>query len=73
MTGMAGLFPHLHFEVHKLSDTEPPSAVGFQDPQRFWVDGIGRVSCYDRSRSYPQTPVMLTYPAPCLGLEWQAP
>ncbi len=73
MTGLAGMFPHLHFEVHKLNDADPAVASGFQDPQLFWVDGVGRVNCYDRTRAYPQTPAMLTYPVPCLGLEWQAP
>jgi len=73
MTGLAGMFPHLHFEVHRLSDTEPAAAAGFQDPQLFWVDGVGRVSCFDSSRAFPPTPAMLTYPVPCQGLKWRAP
>jgi len=73
MTGLAGGFPHLHFEVHRLSDADSPVAVGFQDPQLFWVDGVGRVTCYDRTRAYPSTPAVLTYPVPCLGLDWRLP
>ena len=71
MTGLGGLYPHLHFEVHRLSDGDPPISLGYQDPQRFWIDGVGKVSCYDRSREYPATPVALTYPVPCQGQAWQ--
>lgn len=71
MTGMAGLFPHLHFEVHRLSEAEPPQAIGFQDPQLFWVDGAGKIGCYDKTRRYATEPAALTYPVPCLGLAWQ--
>ncbi len=70
MSGLAAGFPHLHFEVHRLDDAEPPRAVGYLDPQLFWVDGIGRVTCFDRGLAYPAAPVRLTYPVPCRGVDW---
>ncbi|MDH3218234.1 MAG: M23 family metallopeptidase [Gammaproteobacteria bacterium] len=70
-TGMAGVYPHLHFEVHRLDDADPPAPVRFLDPQLFWVDGEGRVTCYDPARAYPLTPTALTYPVPCRDIEWR--
>lgn len=71
MTGLAGGFAHLHFEVHQLSNGEPAISLGYRDPQLFWVDGVGKISCYDRARDYPATPAALTYPVPCRGQAWQ--
>ena len=71
MTGLAGGFPHLHFEVHRLGEAEPAIAVKVLDPQLFWVDGVGKITCYDKARSFPASPIALTYPVPCLGLDWQ--
>ncbi len=70
-SGLAGVYPHLHFEVHRLSDDDPPIAAGFLDPQLFWSAGAGMVTCYDREHEFDDLPVRLTYPAPCLGIHWQ--
>ncbi len=70
MSGLAAGFPHLHFEVHRLDAAEPPRATGYLDPQLFWVDGAGRVTCFERGRDYPDAPVRLTYPVPCRGVAW---
>ncbi len=70
MSGLAAGFPHLHFEVHRLDDAHPPRARGYLDPQLFWVDGVGRVTCFDRDRDYAEAPVHLTYPVPCRGVNW---
>ncbi len=71
MSGLAAGFPHLHFEVRRLDNAEPPRAIGFLDPQLFWIDGVGRVTCFERDGEYPETPVRLTYPVPCRGLAWR--
>ena len=70
-SGMAGVYPHLHFEVHRLDDTNPGATLRVLDPQLFWVDGPGQITCFDRDRGFRRSPARLTYPAPCLGLEWE--
>ena len=70
-SGMAGAFPHLYFDLHRPSAAEPPAATGVLDPQRSWVDGTGRITCYDRDRDWLSTPLALIRPVPCLGLEWR--
>jgi len=69
LSGMAGGFPHLHFEVHRLG--EDAVALSFLDPQLFWVDGKGKITCYDRHRAWSVDPLKLSYPVPCLGVDWQ--
>jgi len=68
---MAAGFPHLHFEVHRMGEGVDAVAVRFIDPQLFWVDGSGKVTCYDKQREWPAEPVALSYPVPCLGMDWQ--
>ena len=70
-SGMAGGFPHLHFEVHQLVDETSSVTLRVLDPQLFWVDGAGRVTCFDKAHDWPRTPVTLTYPVPCQGQAWQ--
>ena len=71
LSGAAGGYPHLHFEVHRLNDEEPARTIGLLDPQHYWVDGAGRVACYERARDFAAMPGLLTYPVPCLGLDWR--
>lgn len=70
-TGLAGMYPHLHFEVHQLNDDNIPAAIRDLDPQLFWVDGKGKVTCYESARDFAPAPVSLSYPVPCLDLDWQ--
>ncbi|ROR32301.1 M23 family metallopeptidase [Inmirania thermothiophila] len=65
---LAGGFPHLHFEVRRCDARGHDR--GHVNPQRFWVDGVGRVTCFDPRRRWPEAPVRLTYPAPCRGIPW---
>ena len=69
-SGMAGVYPHLHFEVHRLAEGGNPSTIHFLDPQIFWADGSGKITCYVRDRKWKATPVTLSYPVPCRDLEW---
>ncbi|MCP4874444.1 MAG: M23 family metallopeptidase [Gammaproteobacteria bacterium] len=69
MTGLAGIFPHLHFEVHQLNDDDPALAIRDLDPQRCWFDGPGKITCYHRAGDFSAR--NLTYPVPCRGLECQ--
>lgn len=70
-TGLAGLYPHLHFEVHQLNDDNIPVAIRDLDPHLFWVDGRGKVTCYESARDFAPAPVSLSYPVPCRDLDWQ--
>ncbi len=68
---LAGFLQHLHFEVHRLSESDQPVAIKVLDPQRYWVNGIGRVTCFEINANYPATPVALTYPVPCKNVSWE--
>jgi murein DD-endopeptidase MepM/ murein hydrolase activator NlpD len=47
-TGMlAGGIPHLHFELYRQAGRGSVTAR----PARFWVDGVGRVTCFDPAAS----------------------
>lgn len=62
-TGALGMMVHLHFEVWRR---KPGSrhAVAY-DPQLFWVQGPGRVTCFDKTARYPEAPFRTTYPVIC--------
>lgn len=67
---LAGGIPHLHFEVR----TRPLEAYRIfepQNPNRYWVDGPGLITCFDKSRHYPQRPFLITYPVPCRDTDWR--
>ncbi len=61
-SGAAAVFQHLHFELRRGPDRAKADPV---DPNLYWVDGIGRVTCFDPGRSYPLRPIRLTYPTLC--------
>ncbi len=65
MSGVQGGFPHLHFEVRRYSTSEPSYDLGPLNPQRFWVDGVGKVTCFDPGRDFPARPLRFTYPVSC--------
>ena len=48
-TGILGVMVHLHFETLRRSHKEGPE---FEDPQLFWVNGVGQVTCFDGSANY---------------------
>ena len=70
-SGLTGVFPHLHFEVYRLNAASPPVATVFLDPQAYWVQGSGKITCFDQRLEWPESPVSLTYPVPCRDVPWQ--
>lgn len=64
-TGVLAIaIPHLHFEVH----TRAPQRFRIfeaRNPNRYWADGPGIVSCFDSGRDYPDAGFVITYPVPC--------
>lgn len=67
---LAGGFPHLHFEirtgVHPVLSKSIPI-----NPHKFWMGGVGVVTCFDISKQWPNRPFRTTYPVPCKGVEWR--
>ncbi|WP_394690873.1 M23 family metallopeptidase [Hoeflea sp.] len=64
-TGMlGGGIPHLHFELYRQTHGDGLTPT---DPHRFWVDGVGRVTCFDPAATYETTRFAMTYPVPCQG------
>jgi len=71
LSGVYAMFPHLHFEVRELTGSGELNSHHPLDPQLHWVDGIGKITCYDKRRDWPPAPVYLTYPAPCKDVPWR--
>lgn len=61
-TGALGMMVHLHFEV--LRDLPNARQTAF-DPNLFWMQGPGRVTCFRPGTTYPDQPFRTTYPVPC--------
>jgi hypothetical protein len=52
----------LHFEV--VRRTAQNKLIPY-DPHLFWVDGVGRVTCFDPDLEIPALPFRITYPVIC--------
>ena len=61
---LAGGGVHLHFEVLVAELGEEAEPI---DPHLAWADGVGRVTCFDPDRRYPEDFIAMTYPAACGG------
>lgn len=55
---------HLHFEVHRENK---PHGLLPADPNRFWANGEGRVTCFDPSLAIDESVFRTTYPVVCRG------
>jgi len=64
-TGALGMMVHLHFEV--LIDERHREAKAM-DPNLFWMNGVGKVTCFDRTKQYRDRPFKTTYPVRCKGM-----
>lgn len=59
---LSGGVLHLHFSVlveNRRGRMDPA------DPNRFWVDGSGIVTCFDWAKEWPDTEFLTTYPVVC--------
>ncbi|MBT8458508.1 MAG: hypothetical protein KJN60_02445, partial [Boseongicola sp.] len=61
---LAGGGVHLHFEVWRGADTNSLEVI---DPHLVWADGVGRVTCFDGNRDYPEDDFVTTYSTACEG------
>jgi murein DD-endopeptidase MepM/ murein hydrolase activator NlpD len=69
-TGLLAGFPHLHYEI-RISDPLDPTQFHSVNPHKFWAEGVGMVTCFEKNRHWPARPFQTTYPVPCLGVAWQ--
>lgn len=60
--GALGLLGHLHFETMRLSRTRGEI---YEDPHLFWMNGAGRVTCFEPGKRYAEEPFRTTYPVRC--------
>ena len=67
---LAGGIPHLHFEV-RTKEPRPYTIFQTQNPNLYWVDGPGIITCFDITKDYAATPLATTYPVPCRDVAWQ--
>ncbi len=70
-TGVLAGYPHLHFEIKRLIQSDQWTLEKSLNPHIYWMNGIGRVTCFDRNQKWPDHPLKMTYPVPCRGLQWQ--
>ena len=63
-TGLLASYPHLHFEV-RIRDNSNRHITTPLNPHSFWFDGVGVVTCFDKSKEYPDIPFRTTYPVLC--------
>ncbi|WP_424943182.1 M23 family metallopeptidase [Aliiroseovarius crassostreae] len=69
-TGVLASYPHLHFEYHRENAPGARTASGTNwwqgmtqlDPNRFWADGVGRVTCFT---GQDEPADKITYPTAC--------
>ena len=61
---LSGGLLHLHFEVQLEGRFHRMEPV---DPNAYWVNGIGAVTCFDETTNWPDTPFQITYPVACGG------
>ena len=59
---LAGGINHLHFEIQLAGKFRRMEPV---DPNAYWFDGRGIVTCFDASLNYPDKPFATTYPVEC--------
>ncbi len=69
-TGLLASFPHLHYEI-RVGSKFDQFLFGPMNPHRFWVDGVGVVTCFNKNRQWTDKPFRTTYPVPCRGVDWQ--
>jgi len=65
---LAGGLLHLHYEIQVGAQQDALEPI---NPHWLWTDGVGMVTCFDSSTTWPDTPLTTTYPVPCRGVTWQ--
>jgi murein DD-endopeptidase MepM/ murein hydrolase activator NlpD len=63
-TGLLASYPHLHFEIRFRNNSDRNITTPL-NPHSFWFDGVGVVTCFDKSKEWPDIPFRTTYPVVC--------
>ena len=63
-SGFLGVIIHVHFEVLRGPTR---SRARTEDPNLFWEGGVGKVTCFDRNKTYPKDRFVTVSPAVCRG------
>ncbi len=58
-SGILASYPHLHFEIRVGPRSES------RNPHSYWFNGVGAVTCFDKSKEWPDIPFKTTYPVVC--------
>ncbi|MCI5077431.1 M23 family metallopeptidase [Oricola sp.] len=58
---------HLHFEIHRQVKPGGRGLIPI-DPNRLWMNGVGKITCFDGAVEYDETVFRATYPVVCKGL-----
>jgi len=69
-TGLLAGYPHLHFEI-QTGNPLMPFTLKSKNPHLYWADGVGIVTCYDKTRQWSDSPFKTSYPVPCRNVPWQ--
>lgn len=54
-----------HFGVLKNTTEELSRRWKHHDPHDYWVDGPGKITCFDAAKVYAKWPIRFTYPVKC--------
>ena len=65
---LAGGLPHLHYE---LAREVSPGRVEAMNPNVYWMDGAGVVTCFDKTKQWADQPFRTVYPVICKGVDWR--
>lgn len=67
-----GGVPHLHFEVFRVKNRNDiePFCDGYwwshpDNPHKYWMDGRGKITCFDRNTNYVNDNLKFVYPVLC--------
>ena len=63
-TGFLATYPHLHFELG-FAKTKKQHFFITENPHKYWYDGVGKISCFDKTKEYKKKTLGITYPLLC--------
>ncbi len=65
MTGLTGGYPHLHYMVTTVTTNGSKEIIETVNPQLYWANGIGKITCYPKNATTTFPAYKMTYPILC--------